>query len=87
MAILSMRLKTLEKDGFFKKTDDEASSGIVRWTLTEKGEDALPILMCLIAFGPKWYAKEVFEDKVLLSLNEIFTRPEAQEMVEIPYEA
>jgi hypothetical protein len=43
--------------------------------------------MRLIAFGSKWYAKEVFEDKVLRSLNEIFTRPEAQEFVEIPYEA
>ncbi len=85
--VLSMRLKELEKDGIIQKTLGESSSGIVRWTLTEKGEDALPILMRLIAFGSKWYAKEVFDDKVPRSLNEIFTRPEAQEIVQRLYEA
>ena len=85
--VLSMRLKELEKDGIIKKAVDDSSSGIVRWTLTEKGEDALPILMRLIAFGSKWYAREVFEDKVPRSLNEIFTKPEAQEIVRRLYEA
>ena len=85
--VLSMRLKELEKDGIIKKISEEDSSGIVRWTLTEKGEDALPILMRLIAFGSKWYASDVFEDKVPRSLNEIFTRPEAQEIVQKLYES
>jgi DNA-binding HxlR family transcriptional regulator len=84
--VLSMRLKELEKDGIIKKTADSAD-GIVKWTLTEKGEDSLPILMRLIAFGSKWYAREVFEDKVPRSLNEIFTKPEAQEIVQRLYEA
>ena len=85
--VLSMRLKELEKDGIIKKIQDEASQGIVRWALTEKGEDALPILMRLIAFGSKWYARDVFEDKVPRALNEIFTRPEAQEIVQRLYES
>jgi DNA-binding HxlR family transcriptional regulator len=84
--VLSMRLKELEKDGIIKKTL-ENNDGIVRWNLTEKGEDSLPILMRLIAFGSKWYAREVFEDKVPRSLNEIFTKPEAQEIVQRLYEA
>jgi DNA-binding HxlR family transcriptional regulator len=75
MAILSMRLKTLEKEESSRKRITKHSSGIVRWTLTEKGEDALPILIRPIAFGSKWYAKEVFEDEVLRSLNEVFARP------------
>lgn len=83
--VLSMRLKELEKDGIIQKTEDENS--IVRWTLTEKGMDALPILMRLMAFGSKWYAKEVFEDKVPRSLHEIFTKPEAQEIVQRLYES
>jgi DNA-binding HxlR family transcriptional regulator len=83
--VLSMRLKELEKDGIIQKTEDKGS--VVRWTLTEKGEDTLPILMRLIAFGSKWYAKEVFEDKVPRSLNEIFTKPEAQGMVQRLYES
>ena len=84
--VLSMRLKELEKDGIIKKTED-STDGIVRWALTEKGEDSLPILMRLIAFGSKWYARDVFEDKVPRSLNEIFTRPEAQEIVQKLYES
>jgi DNA-binding HxlR family transcriptional regulator len=85
--VLSMRLKELEKDGIIRKTVDETSSGITRWTLTEKGTDTLPILIRLIAYGSKWYAKEVFEDKTPRSLNEIFTRPEAQEIVQRLYES
>lgn len=83
--VLSMRLKELEKDGIIQKTEDKDS--VVRWTLTEKGEDTLPILMRLIAFGSKWYAREVFEDRVPRTLNEIFTRPEAQEIVNRLYES
>ena len=60
--VLSMRLKELEKDGIIQKIEDETSPTVVRWTLTEKGTDALPILMRLMAFGSKWYADEVFED-------------------------
>ena len=85
--VLSMRLKELEKDGIIKKVQDETSQGIFRWALTEKGEDALPILMRLIAFGSKWYARDVFEDRVPRSLNEIFTKPEAQEIVQKLYES
>jgi len=83
--VLSMRLKELERDGIIQKTEDKHL--VVRWTLTEKGEDTLPILMRLIAFGSKWYAKEVFDDKVPRSLNEIFTKPEAQEIVQRLYES
>ncbi len=82
--VLSMRLKELERDGIIRKVEGEADS-VMRWTLTEKGEDTLPILMRLIAFGSRWYAKDVFEDKVPRSLNEIFTRPEAQEIVQRLY--
>src|SRR3989441_4867910 len=83
--VLSMRLKELERDGIIRKTEDEDL--VVRWTLTEKGEDTLPILTRLMAFGSKWYAKEVFEDKVPRSLNEISTKPEAQEIVQRLYES
>ena len=85
--VLSMRLKELEKDGIIKKSEDDSPTGIVRWALTEKGEDALPILMRLIAFGSKWYARDVFEDRVPRSLNEIFTKPEAEEIVQKLYES
>src|SRR5437660_4977912 len=83
--VLSMRLKELERDGIIQKTEDKEL--VVRWTLTEKGEDTLPILTRLMAFGSKWYAGEVFEDKVPRTLNEIFTKPEAQAIVQRLYES
>jgi DNA-binding HxlR family transcriptional regulator len=80
--VLSMRLRELESDGIIKKVDE---APVTRWALTDKGEDALPILLRLIAFGSRWYAKDVFEDKTPRSLNEIFTRPEAQEIIQRLY--
>lgn len=85
--VLSMRLKELEKDGIIMKIDDPNQTGITKWGLTEKGRDSLPILMRLIAFGSKWYARDVFEDKSPRALNEIFTKPEAQEIVQKLYQA
>jgi len=83
--VLSMRLKELERDEIIQKNED--NEGTARWTLTEKGKDVLPILLRLIAYGSKWFADDVFEDKIPRSLNEIFTRPEAQEIVQRLYEA
>jgi DNA-binding HxlR family transcriptional regulator len=85
--VLSMRLKELEEDGIIKRVEEKNSSTVVRWVLTEKGEDTLPILMRFIAFGSKWYAQRVFEDRTPRSLQEIFTRPESQDMVQRLYEA
>src|SRR6266540_4876640 len=67
--VLSMRLKELEEDGIIEKLETHSSPMVVRWSLTEKGQDTLPILMRFIAFGSKWYAKEVFEDKTPRSLQ------------------
>ena len=79
--VLSMRLKELEGDGIIESVEDHRSPLVVRWSLTEKGRDTLPILMRLIAFGSKWYAKTVFKDKNPRSLDEIFTNPQAREII------
>ncbi len=75
--VLSLRLKELEKEGFIKCIEEEKKSPmVVRWTLTEKGRDALPILLQFTAFGSKWHADVVFEDKTPRRANELF-QPEA----------
>ena len=70
--VLSMRLDELEKSGFIKRTEGHKSPKIVRWVLTSKGKDALPILISIIEFGSRWYAHKVFEDKKPRSLRELF---------------
>ncbi len=79
--VLSMRLKELEKEGIIERTETRNSPVVVRWALTEKGRDTLPILVRLIAFGSKWYPEVVFEDKTPRTLSELFTRPEARQII------
>jgi DNA-binding HxlR family transcriptional regulator len=77
--VLSMRLKELEEAGYIKRTENNESP-TVRWSLTEKGVDALPILFSLIAFGSKWHPEDVFEDKKQRKLEELF-EPEALRII------
>ena len=67
-----MRLRELEQDGYIECIENQKSPMIVRWTLTQKGSETLPILMRFIAFGSKWHADEVFEDKIPRTLTELF---------------
>ena len=85
--VLSMRLRELEEEGIIERVEGRDLPVVVRWGLTEKGWDTLPILLRLMAFGAKWYAKDVFGDKKPRSLQEIFTRPEVNEIVQRLYES
>lgn len=80
--VLSMRLKELEKEGFIQVIEKEKPPMlVVRWTLTEKGRDILPILFQYTAFGSKWHADMVFEDKTPRKLNEVFG-PSAMKIIQ-----
>jgi len=82
--VLAMRLRELERAGFIRAVERTPSH--TRWGLTEKGRDALPILMTLVQFGSKWYAEEVFADRRPRALTEVFAsdyiRRTLQEMTE-----
>jgi DNA-binding HxlR family transcriptional regulator len=85
--VLSMRLKELESEGFIKVV--ERGSNYSKWDLTEKGRDALPVLMTLVQFGSKWYASRVFNDKMPRALTEVFSESYIQKImrnstVEVP---
>jgi DNA-binding HxlR family transcriptional regulator len=79
--VLSMRLKELEAEGLIECSEEKRSPMMVLWRLTEKGKDTLPILMQIVAFGSKWHADMVFEDKMPRKLNDIFPQPEAREII------
>src|SRR2546426_4473776 len=76
--VLPMRLKELDEKGIIERIETRNSPIVVRWGLTEKGRDTLPILMRLIAFGSKWYPQGVFKDKVPRTISELFPSPEAR---------
>ena len=79
--VLSQRLKELEAEGFIECVERNGPK-LVRWDLTEKGVDTLPILMSFIAFGSKWYADSAFQDKKPRTLKQIYKTPEAREIIE-----
>jgi DNA-binding HxlR family transcriptional regulator len=68
--LLTMRLTELERAGFIVRA--EQRRGFVKWVLTEKGADVVPILLTMVQFGSKWYADEVFPDQTARPLDAIF---------------
>jgi DNA-binding HxlR family transcriptional regulator len=70
--VLVMRLQELEKSGLIKAVIIKEKPRLVMWVLTEKGQDIVPVLMSIIAFGAKWYPEEVFYDNKPRTLSEIY---------------
>jgi DNA-binding HxlR family transcriptional regulator len=71
--VLSMRLRELEKEGIVMRTVNRSTKpATIKWELTDKGWDALPILMSFFGFGAKWYSRSVFRDKKPKELVELF---------------
>jgi len=70
--VLTLRLKELEEAGLIRAIVIRESPRVVEWALTEKGNDIMPILMSILAFGAKWYADEIFEDHRPRTLEEIY---------------
>jgi len=64
-----------------KIVENRNSPIIVRWGLTQKGIDTIPILMMVAAFCSKYEAEKVFVDKRLRKLHEFFNR-DAMELVQ-----
>ena len=72
--VLATRLKQLEHEGFIKKyVEKSVPPKVIRWSLTEKGVDTIRIGMMLGAFGSKWYADRVFDDKRPRKMSEVYS--------------
>lgn len=76
--VLSNRLRELEQEGLIERIEERRAPNFVRWGMTEKGRDTVPILMRFAAFGSKWYAGKVFEDRTPRRLREVFPAWDAQ---------
>jgi DNA-binding HxlR family transcriptional regulator len=62
--ILSRRLHELEQAGLISRIEKDRNPGpLVRWAMTEKGNDILPAIIRLIAFGARWNAENPFRGK------------------------
>lgn len=73
--VLATRLKQLEQEGFLQQTVERGTPPkVVRWSLTEKGVDAIRVGMVLSAFGSRWCADRIFEDKKPRGMSELYSR-------------
>jgi DNA-binding HxlR family transcriptional regulator len=70
--VLSQRLKELEAEGMIQRVENRRSPKLVRWNLTEKGWDTVPILMSFTAFGSKWLSLEVMADGKPREMEEVY---------------
>ena len=80
--LLTMRLSELEHAGFIVRA--ESRRGYVRWELTAKGADVVPILLTMVRFGSRWYADEVFADRKARPLSDIFDEGYIRRTLGIP---
>ncbi len=80
--LLTMRLSELEHAGFIVRA--ESRQGYVRWELTTKGADVVPILLTMVRFGSRWYADEVFADRTARPLSDIFDEGYIRKTLGIP---
>jgi len=67
-----MRLNELEKTDLIEPVIIQKRPKLVRWELTKRGRDTVPILMSFISYGSKWYPGVVFEDKQARTVKELF---------------
>ncbi len=67
-----MRLRDLREEGLVERREDPANPKSVRYRLTEKGRDAIPILTALIQYGIRHHASRVFADKKSRDIGQVF---------------
>ncbi|MGQ0797957.1 MAG: winged helix-turn-helix transcriptional regulator [Methanobacteriota archaeon] len=77
--VLSMRLRTLREEGYLERIVAPSNRRDVRYRLTPKGRDAMPILTALIQFGIRHHAGDVFADGRPRALQQVF--PDRQEVL------
>ena len=73
--ILSRRLHELEESGLVSRSATKVQPEVVRWRVTEKGWDSLPLLFSYVAFGSKYYPDAVFSDGQPRTLTEQYPSP------------
>src|SRR6266699_3107589 len=61
--VLIMRLNELEKSGFITPIIVREKPRLVCWTLTKKGEDAVPIVESYFSFTEKWHPNATLKNQ------------------------
>ncbi|MGI0140035.1 MAG: winged helix-turn-helix transcriptional regulator [Thermoplasmata archaeon] len=69
---LSLQLRNLRHEGAIVRVADPLDRRRVRYRLTRRGRDAVPILTALVEYGIRYHADRVFEDRLPRRLASIY---------------
>jgi DNA-binding HxlR family transcriptional regulator len=69
--VLARELRDLQESGLLTRVVSGTNPKRVRWQLTERGGEAVPILLLMAGFASKYYPDRLFEDREPRSLGEI----------------
>jgi DNA-binding HxlR family transcriptional regulator len=70
--VLSMRLRDLVREGLVERIGNTQDRLHVKYRLTRKGRDCMPILTAFIQYGMLYRSERVFFDKRPRNLNQVF---------------
>ena len=78
--VLASQLNDLEKAGLLARITVGTSPKRVRWALTERGRDAMAILIVMTGFASKYYPDLLYDDGNPRRLNQILDK-EGRELI------
>jgi DNA-binding HxlR family transcriptional regulator len=79
--VLSTRLRELEALGLIQKLETSRTPIRVRWGLTDRGKDLIPIMMMITAFQSKHNPELIHPGKPSMKVHEMYDR-EAMRILE-----
>lgn len=72
--VLTTRLHELERLGLLRKVEERRAPRLVRWDLTERGEDLIPVLMMITAYQSKWNPELLHAGRPSMRVHEMYDR-------------
>jgi DNA-binding HxlR family transcriptional regulator len=69
---LSIQLRNLTREGAIVRVTDPDDGRRVRYELTPRGRDAVPILGALLAYGLRYHSEQVFRDGKARTMERVY---------------
>jgi DNA-binding HxlR family transcriptional regulator len=76
--VLTSRLRELEALGLIEKIEERRSPRMVRWDLTARGRDLIPVLMMVTAYQSKWNPQLLHPGRRTMRVHEMYDQAAMQ---------
>lgn len=72
--VLSTRLRQLEAGGLLRRVETRRAPKLVRWALTARSRDLVPVMMMMGAYHSKWDPDVIHPGRTRMRLSELYDR-------------